>query len=109
MCIPAVIAEQGLCKNVTASTTTHSEADKVLNISFSMRSMSYQKTDLFIALSLLCSGSVNMLPGHGGVFFCDARVVSKESRRLVLPRTYVFFILKSDSDPLKVCYSGLFF
>jgi hypothetical protein len=45
---------------------------------------------LYILLSLLGKGSVNTFPRQriidGGVIFC-AVVVSKESRRLVLPRT----------------------
>jgi hypothetical protein len=47
-----------------------------------------------IRLSLLGNGSVKvslLLLGNGYVFYA-ARVVSKESMRLVLPRTYCFFL-----------------
>jgi hypothetical protein len=47
---------------------------------------------LYVLLSLLGNGSVNIFRRKqriiGGVVFCVVRVVSKDSRRLILPRTY---------------------
>jgi hypothetical protein len=39
----SVVARQRLGKNVTAATNTHATIEELLNASFSMRSMSYQR------------------------------------------------------------------
>jgi hypothetical protein len=59
---------------------------------------------LCIPLSLLGNGSVNTFPRQtgivGGVVFYKIGVVSKESRRLVLPRTSSNSIIQSSSPSL---------
>jgi hypothetical protein len=81
----------------------HGTIEELLDSSFSMRSMSYQRRiyGSVYPLSLL-DNSVKTFPGQrrvvGGGFFYSVRVVSKESRRLVLPRTSCFIIVQiSDS------------
>jgi hypothetical protein len=68
--------------------------EELLDASFSIRSVSYQRRvrgSICVSLSLLGNGSVSTIPRQrrivGGVCFYAVRVVSKESRRLVLPRT----------------------
>jgi hypothetical protein len=40
---PAIVARQRLGKNVTAATSTHATIEELLDASFSMRSVSYQR------------------------------------------------------------------
>jgi hypothetical protein len=40
---PPIVARQGLGKNVTAATNTHATIEELLDASFSMRSMSYER------------------------------------------------------------------
>jgi hypothetical protein len=79
-------------KNVSAA-TNNSILEKLLDGSFSMPSVSYQRgvcVDLCIPLSLLGNGSANMFPRQRGIVegavFYAGRVVSMEWR-LVFPRT----------------------
>jgi hypothetical protein len=77
-CIPHFIARQWLGKHITAATNTR--------ICWTLVSVG-----LCIPLSLLCNNSVKTFPRQrrivGGVVFYAVRVVSKESRQLVLHRT----------------------
>jgi hypothetical protein len=43
MCIPPLIARQRLGKNVTSSTNTHATVEQLLDASFSILSVSYQR------------------------------------------------------------------
>jgi hypothetical protein len=40
---PSIVARQRLCINVNAATNTHATIDELLDASFSMRSMTYQR------------------------------------------------------------------
>jgi hypothetical protein len=70
--------------------------EELLDPSFSMLSVSYRKEILWIYLcipvSLLCNNSVKTFPRRGRivgrVVFNAVRLVSKESRQLVIPRIY---------------------
>jgi hypothetical protein len=84
MCIPSAVAGQRLGIHVSAATNTRNKKE-LLDASFSMWSVTYQRS-----LSLQGNGSVNTFPPQRrivGVVFYAVRVVSKESRRSVLPRT----------------------
>jgi hypothetical protein len=92
---PAPIST-GYFKNVTAATNTYA-IEELLDASYKWRACG----SVVHPPSLLGNGSVNMFPRQqgitGGVIFYAVRVVSKESRRLVLPRTSckpIFLILK---------------
>jgi hypothetical protein len=70
----------------------HATREELLKTSFCVRSVSYQRVCVSLG-----SGSINTFPQQrrivGGVFY-SVRVVSKERRRLVLPRTpYLFHVL----------------
>jgi hypothetical protein len=95
---------------------THATIDKFLNALFSIRSVSYQRRvcgSLWSPLSLLDNNSVKTFPRErrivGGVVFYAARVVSKESRRLVLPRTswYGTYFFRSLLIPSLLIWSNL--
>jgi hypothetical protein len=79
-CIPTFIARQRLGKDVPAATDTRNNKRIIGRVCL----------DLCIPLLLLGNNSVKTFPRHGksvgrGVFYAVC-VVSKESRRLVLPR-----------------------
>jgi hypothetical protein len=81
LCIP-IIPRHRLGKHVPTATNTHNRiVGRVVFCAFRV---------IWKSLSLLGSGSVNTFPRQGkivrGVVFYVVRVVSKESRRLVLPR-----------------------
>jgi hypothetical protein len=85
-CAPHLIARQRLGKHIPAAMNTRNKRRIVGRVC------------LCISLSLLGNNSVKIFPRQqiifGGVVFCVVRVVSKESRLLVLPRTSCFeFVL----------------
>jgi hypothetical protein len=95
---PPIFATQRLFKNVTAATNTQSTIEELLDALFSMRSASYRRavSVSVYPISLLDNGSVNRFLRRRihndrrffkGVVFYVLCVVSKKSRRLVLPRT----------------------
>jgi hypothetical protein len=43
ICVSPLAARQRLGKNVTAATNTHATVEELLNVSFPMRSVSYQR------------------------------------------------------------------
>jgi hypothetical protein len=99
MCIPHIIATQRRCEHVPAATNTRNK-DELLDVSFSMLSMSSQTRvweSVFVSpVSLHGNGSVNTFLRQrrivGGVVFCAFRVVSNESMLLVLPITSCYFM-----------------
>jgi hypothetical protein len=40
---PRIVASEGLCENVTVATNTHAKIDQLLDASFYMRPVSYQR------------------------------------------------------------------
>jgi hypothetical protein len=82
-CMPLFIARQRFGKHVPAPTNTRNNRRIVGRACLWVR--------LCTPLSLLGNNSVKTFPQErrivGGVVFYAVRVVSKESRRLVLPRT----------------------
>jgi hypothetical protein len=83
MCIPPVVASQQLCKHVPAARNTRNNRRIVGPVCLWVC--------LCIPLSLGKSAVKTFLRQRrifGGIVFYALRVVSKESRRLVLPRTY---------------------
>jgi hypothetical protein len=77
---------------------THATIEELLKASFPIRSVSYQRESvgLCIPISLLDNGSVKMFLRQGrivgGAVFYAVRDVSKESMRLILPRTSCFIL-----------------
>jgi hypothetical protein len=80
-CISPFVASQRFDKHVPAARNTHN-------------SRIVGRLCLCIPLSLVGNSSVKTFPRQrrvvGGVIFCAVCVVSKESRRLVLPKTSAF-------------------
>jgi hypothetical protein len=93
-CIPPFGARQRLGKHVPAQ-RIHTTIEELLDASFSVLSVSYQRRvcgSVFVSpLSLLGNNSVKTFPRQrrivGGVVFCAVRIVAKESGRFILPRT----------------------
>jgi hypothetical protein len=90
MCIPLIVARQRLDKRVPAE-RTHGTVGELLNASCSMLAVSCRESiGLCMPLWLLGNSSVNTFPQGiiiGGVVFYSVRFVSKEGRRLVIPKT----------------------
>jgi hypothetical protein len=90
--VSVYVTRQRLGKNVTAATNTQGLIE-LLQASFYMWSVSIKRAVcrcLCIPISLLGSGSVNTFLRKfvvGGAIFYAARVASKESGQLLLPRT----------------------
>jgi hypothetical protein len=60
MCIPPIVARLRLYKNVTAATNTYATAEELLDASFSMQFVSYQRTvgDEFSYFNIECRRKV---------------------------------------------------
>jgi hypothetical protein len=88
-CIPPFIARQRLSKHVPAATNTHKSRRTV--------GRACLWVCLCIPLSLLGNNSVKKFPQQrrivGGIIFYVGRVISNESRRLVLPKTSCLFMV----------------
>jgi hypothetical protein len=98
MCIPPSLLGNGSIDTFPWQ-QIHATIEEFLEASFSIRSVSYQRRVcgcLCIPLPLLGNGSVNTFLRQrrivGDIFFYAVRVLSKESRRLVLTRTCWFFL-----------------
>jgi hypothetical protein len=91
MCISPVFARHRLCKHVSAAKNTLNKNCWTCSFLCGQCRIEGESVDLCIPLSLQGSGSVNTFPWQwrivGGVIFYAVRVVSKESRRLILPKT----------------------
>jgi hypothetical protein len=89
-CIPPFVARQRLGKYVPAATNKRNSRRIVERVIF----YAVLWACLYISLSLLGIKSVKTFPRQrrnvGGVVFYVVHVVSKQSRRLVLPRTHCF-------------------
>jgi hypothetical protein len=102
-CIPPFCDRQRLCKPVPAATNTRNNRRIVGCVIFSAVRVLLKESMgvcLRVPLSLLSNNSVKKFPQQqtiaGGVVLYAVHVVSKESRRLVLPRTscYPWFIYR---------------
>jgi hypothetical protein len=85
MCITPTVARQRRDKHVPATTNKYNNSRIVVCMCL--------RVCLSIPLSLLRNNSVKTFPWQRrivGVVFCAVRVLSKESRQLVLPRTFCF-------------------
>jgi hypothetical protein len=97
VCVSACVSLPSLLGNGWINTfprrRIHATIEELLDAWFSMRSMSYKRSQWVCLLSLLRNNSVNTLPWQriivGGVFYA-VHVASKENRRLILPRTSCF-------------------
>jgi hypothetical protein len=89
-CIPQFGARQRLGKLVSAATNTCKNIRIVGRVCLWVY--------LCISLMLLGNNSIKSFPQQriivGGIIFCTVCVVSKKSRRLILPRTSCFFHLQ---------------
>jgi hypothetical protein len=99
-CIPPFGARQRLGKHVPTATNTSNDKRTVGRFIFYMVRVLTRESlwvCLCIPVSLLGKESVKMFLLQrrifGDVFFYEVRVVIKESRRLVLPRTSCLFVL----------------
>jgi hypothetical protein len=112
-------ATKRLGKNITAATDTLATIEELLGALFSMWSVS--KESLWVCqcilLSLLANSSVNTFLRQrgfiGGLLFVYAILVSKESRRLILPRISclcfkISFFLSCTFVKLRACYIRLY-
>jgi hypothetical protein len=92
MCAPPIVARQRLGKHVPVATNTPNGV--LLDASFSVRSVSYPMR-VCGSVCVSCRCKVKTYPCQWrifrGVVFC-AVLASKESRRLVLPRTPCYLI-----------------
>jgi hypothetical protein len=99
MCIPPIVARQRLGIHVPAATNARNK-EEFLDALFSVGSVSYQSKP--VGLSVYPVVARQWLGKHvpaatkiGGVVLYAVRVVSKESRRLVLPRTSINCIVET--------------
>jgi hypothetical protein len=97
VCLYVYVVRRQRGKNITAARNTHTTIAELLDASFSIWSVSYQRRVcgcVCVSLSFLGNGSLNTFPRQRiivrGLVFYALYVVSKESRRFVLPRTFWF-------------------
>jgi hypothetical protein len=94
---PSTVSTQWFGKTVTTATNTHATT-KLLEASFTMRSVLYRKKSLWVCVSSTVTRQRlgKHVPAASknfeGVVFYAVRVVSNESRRLPIPKTSCLFL-----------------
>jgi hypothetical protein len=90
-----IVARQRLGKNITAATNTHATIEELLDASFSLRlfgpcPIKGDSVGLYVYLSVVDRQRVSKHVPAATRNRWRCHVVSKESRRLVLPRIFFF-------------------